>query len=167
MRTRIAWVVVPLVIALGCPASALELCVSLDHRTGGVKEGAPVRLRSACKTRKDGTAKEVSIDTTDALEAALVSNGAQRVVRGSVLADGRIERGTGFDVTEASPGRCRLDFTPPFSDFPTAVVSPICVGCSASEISGPLDGSSIFFGFADAFGSVTLFAFHFIVMGPR
>lgn len=48
------------------PAYGLELCVKLD-KSGGPKDGAVVKLREACKTKKDGTPVETSLGNTQDL----------------------------------------------------------------------------------------------------
>lgn len=45
-----------------------------------------------------------------------------RIIRGTVnTSNGAISDGTGFTVTIHSAGRCSINFTTPFSDFPTSV----------------------------------------------
>ena len=58
------------------PANALELCAILDKKTGELKEGSPIKLRSVCKTKKNGTPIEVSIGTTEGLAAAAANTAA-------------------------------------------------------------------------------------------
>lgn len=57
-------------------AYALELCAILDKKTGELKEGSPIKLRSVCKTKKNGTPVEVSIETTEGLAAAAANTAA-------------------------------------------------------------------------------------------
>lgn len=45
------------------PAHALLLCAKID-KAGELKDGAVVKLREACKTKKDGTPVELAIGTT-------------------------------------------------------------------------------------------------------
>jgi len=58
-------------------ANALELCAVLDKKTGELKEGSPIKLRSVCKTKKNGTPIEISIGTTEALAAATANTAAR------------------------------------------------------------------------------------------
>ena len=48
---------------------------------------------------------------------------AERIIRGSVNADGTIEGGSGFDVTRTQTGIYYIDFNPPFNNFPTIVAT--------------------------------------------
>ena len=60
---RIAtWTLALWVLALATPSSAVDLCAKLDGKTGEVKDGTSVKLRTLCKT-KNGTPVEASVGT--------------------------------------------------------------------------------------------------------
>jgi hypothetical protein len=67
-----AIVVIILIFAsmpLAAPSHALLLCAKIDKKTGEIRDGSPLVLRSACKTTKKGSPIEVSIGSTEQLAA--------------------------------------------------------------------------------------------------
>lgn len=49
---RIAtWTLALRVLALATPSAAIDLCAKLDGKTGEVKDGSSVKLRTLCKTK--------------------------------------------------------------------------------------------------------------------
>ena len=85
-RFRFAFLSLLPVLLLAFPADALELCVKVD-KNGAPKDGAPIRLRAACKQKKSGDPIEVSIGTTTqlslgaALEKYLSVDTTENIVR--------------------------------------------------------------------------------------
>ena len=71
MRATIRVLLILLAVLMwqGAPAHALLLCAKLDKKTGELKDGTQIKLRVACKTKKDGTPVEVEIGSTDQLKA--------------------------------------------------------------------------------------------------
>lgn len=55
------------IVLLTAPAHALLLCAKIDKSSGDLKDGAVVKLREVCKTKKDGKPIEVPIGSTDDL----------------------------------------------------------------------------------------------------
>lgn len=62
-------------------AQGLEICAKIDLETGLPRENSSLKLRSACKTRKDGTPTEVSIGRTESLggDADAVASNTARI----------------------------------------------------------------------------------------
>lgn len=66
----VSWSCAALVAAaLVTPADALLLCAKVDKNTGLAKDGSPVKLRSVCKVKGDGTPVEVAVGSTEELAA--------------------------------------------------------------------------------------------------
>lgn len=76
MKAWITLVTVALLCAWSSQAEALQLCAILDKKTGELKEGSPIKLRSVCRTKKNGTPIETSIGTTEGLAAAAANTAA-------------------------------------------------------------------------------------------
>lgn len=56
-------------LATASPAHSLLLCAKLNGQTGELKDGSPIKLRTACKLKQDGTPKEIAIGSTEQLAA--------------------------------------------------------------------------------------------------
>jgi len=54
-----------LTITCALPAKALVLCVKKDPSSDGPKIGSVIRVRDACKTKKNGAAKEIELSASD------------------------------------------------------------------------------------------------------
>jgi len=85
---RVTPLVMVMVLGSIAPAHALMLCAKVDKVTGELRDGSPIKLRSICKTKNDGTPLEVAIGTTD----DLASTGAHAIVRRIALGVAESER---------------------------------------------------------------------------
>ena len=60
-----------LLFAAPAQASDFELCVKFDPATGEIKNNSLIRLREECKTRNDGTPREISLGKASNLQRVL------------------------------------------------------------------------------------------------
>lgn len=92
-----------------------------------------------------------------------------KVIRGVVLANGTISKGTGFTITKNGTGDYTINYTAAFSDLPTVQVT-IETGAGTSYmaiITVNAAGSTRINTQASTTGAVLDRIFHFTAMGPR
>jgi hypothetical protein len=91
-----------------------------------------------------------------------------RLVRGSIIGDGTIRSGLGFQVSKDQANRYTVTFDPPFTEAPTVTASVFSITTSGGFVMpADVSASQATFRVYDAGGNIRPGSFYFIAIGRR
>jgi hypothetical protein len=147
-----------------------------DNLTGCSMTTAQGSLGNASTRANVRLTGQINVTTTTT--TCSDQNVMQRMIRGTVNADGTIAGGGGFSVSKNGAGRYRITFTTPFTDIPSASATQIFtgVGSLTATDSGNSRDNAVIYGISasgvniatgDGNGDRGDRAFSFIVIGSE